>query len=136
MQPSVNYILEPAEEKEISNEDGLLLFVVDVSGSMCVSQQVSNCDFQLKSANKREQEFASLLQDGDVQLRHQRRREIYVSRLEAVQAAVDDQITGLQKKRPNCRVGLITFSNDVTIIGDGSKTEEVRTLPQLSQISI
>mmetsp|Transcript_35531 Transcript_35531/g.69696 ORF Transcript_35531/g.69696 Transcript_35531/m.69696 type:complete len:750 (+) Transcript_35531:32-2281(+) len=134
VQPSVNYILEPAEEKEISNEDGLLLFVVDVSGSMCVSQQVSNCDFQLKSANKREQEFASLLQDGDVQLRHQRRREIYVSRLEAVQAAVDDQITGLQKKRPNCRVGLITFSNDVTIIGDGSKTEEVITGDKLNDM--
>jgi hypothetical protein len=42
-----------------------------------------------------------------------------VSRLQAVQAAVDKQLETLQAQFPQRRVCLVTFSREVTIVGDG-----------------
>jgi hypothetical protein len=45
----------------------------------------------------------------------------YVSRLQCVQAAIDNQITEMSKGAPDRKLGIVTFNSDVTIIGDGSK---------------
>jgi len=72
------------------------IFVLDVSGSMCVTCEVKG--------NRRKQ---------------------YVSRLECVQQALTAQITELVATAASRRVSLLTFSEDVEIIGDGSSAETV-----------
>ncbi len=66
----------------------------------------------------------------------------YISRLEAVQTAIDDNLTQLAKNSPELRVGLITFNREVKLIGDGHhqatviageqlySPEEIRVLAQ------
>jgi len=43
----------------------------------------------------------------------------YVSRLQCVQTAVDEQIEAISKSHPHYKLGLVTFNNEVTVIGDG-----------------
>ena len=45
----------------------------------------------------------------------------YVSRLQCVQSAIDSQLEVMQKNNPDRKLGLVTFNNEVTIIGDGTK---------------
>jgi hypothetical protein len=58
---------------------------------------------------------------------NQRRNVTYVSRLQCVQAAIESQLENLKVSYPNSRVGLVVFSNDVTIIGDGAQPPLVVT---------
>jgi hypothetical protein len=51
----------------------------------------------------------------------QRRNISYVSRLQCVQAAIESQLEALRITHPNARVGLVVFSNEVVIIGDGTQ---------------
>jgi len=63
----------------------------------------------------------SLNADGEDQsLPRQSRNVTYVSRLQAVQAAVDHQLSTLVGAHPSYRVALVTFSDEVTVFGDGS----------------
>jgi len=128
---TVNYILEPApvRAQDSKGEDSsCLIFVIDVSGSMCVTQQVQG-DMVLKGAQRRNNEFDGLLSQGDQGFGRQRGRPqvTYISRLQSVQAAVSAQLTALKKSHPNKRVALVTFGNDVRIVGDGSSPEVVVT---------
>jgi len=117
---SVDYILEPADTKT-STDAFIVLFVVDVSGSMCVSKEVPG-DIKIKGYDTVEKEFSALLTREDVQIDKRKKKVTYISRLQSVQAAVDAQLAALHTLHPQVRVGLITFANDVTLIGDGSAT--------------
>jgi hypothetical protein len=44
----------------------------------------------------------------------------YVSRLQCVQSAIDSQLESMQKNNADRKIGLVTFNNEVTIIGDGT----------------
>jgi hypothetical protein len=48
-----------------------------------------------------------------------------ISRLQCMQAAVDNQLKTIHEKFPNKRVGLVSFNNIVQIIGDGSLSESI-----------
>lgn len=65
-------------------------------------------------------------------LPNQRRDVTHVSRLQCVQAAVANQIELLCASAPETRVALITFSNEVHILGDGSQDEVVITGDKLN----
>lgn len=102
-----------------------VIYCVDISGSMCVTSEMEG-SFELRGADARaarEREMrAELGQDFGVQRMPNERRNItYVSRLQAVQAAIDQQIKQLAEAFPDRRVGLITFNNELTVIGDGEK---------------
>jgi hypothetical protein len=45
----------------------------------------------------------------------------YVSRLQCVQSAIDSQLGEMKKNNPDRKIGLVTFNNEVSIIGDGTK---------------
>ena len=47
----------------------------------------------------------------------------YVSRMQCVQAATDNQITEMASGAPDRRLGLVTFNSEVSIIGDGTKAD-------------
>ena len=63
--------------------------------------------------------------DGNQYLPSQRRGNSMISRLQCVQAAVELHIEKLVRENPETRVSLVSFSDDVTIIGDGSQEEVV-----------
>lgn len=44
----------------------------------------------------------------------------YVSRLQCVQAAIESQIEEMAKVLPNRKIAIITFSSEVSILGDGT----------------
>ncbi|KAM3859569.1 uncharacterized protein ACN63O_016103 [Diretmus argenteus] len=81
------FLLGPAA-KLLSPADALLLFCIDISGSMSMASQVS---------------------EGE--------RVVYRSRLQFVQDAVLQCVQNLSQQQPHIRVGLITFNYQVTIHG-------------------
>jgi hypothetical protein len=121
--PTVDYLVQPAPVVESSSSsfstESCIVFAVDVSGSMCVSTAV-NGKFELRGAKEREDEFKELLAEHkDYQHRLPGYSAVtYVSRLQSVQTAIEKQIREIAKKNPNKRVGLVTFSDSVTLLGD------------------
>ena len=131
---SVDYIIEPAAAVEgatvgASGEvdagadaGGLVLFVVDTSGSMCVTSEVPG-SVTLKGDRRSANNQLRREHGGDNNqfLPGQRRDVTYVSRMQAVQAAINAQIEAMANDASKrTKVGLITFSNEVIIYGDGT----------------
>ncbi|XP_047465520.1 circularly permutated Ras protein 1-like isoform X2 [Mugil cephalus] len=81
------FVLNP-NEKPLSTSDALLLFCIDISGSMSITSQVSETEYT-----------------------------IHRSRLEFVQEAVLQSVRSLSEQKPDTRVGLITFNHQVTMHG-------------------
>lgn len=119
----VTFMLEPAPSTAASGltgkDESLVIFCVDISGSMSVTSQVPG-RINLRGSMARHQSLNT--ERADQYLPRQRRDVTYISRLQAVQAAVDHQLEEMIKQHPNRRVALITFNNEVTIVGDGSGT--------------
>merc|ERR1719361_2295577 len=126
---TVDYILAPpptlSEEAKTDSTDtpeSQILFCIDISGSMCVSQQIDakHSHFKLKGNH-----LSSIQDDLSQFIDHNanhlnRANDIqYVSRLQCVQTAVDEQIEAISKSHPHYKLGLVTFNNEVTVIGDG-----------------
>jgi hypothetical protein len=100
----------------------------------CVTTEVEG-QFQLKGAERRQQANREIIasQGGGAQwLPNQRRDVTHVSRLQCVQAAVANQIENLVANSPETKVALITFSNEVHILGDGDQEEVVVSGDRLS----
>ncbi|XP_067676660.1 circularly permutated Ras protein 1-like [Haliotis asinina] len=122
----VTFLIEPAPATQATGlsgrEESLVIFCVDVSGSMCVTTEVPG-KLRLRGSGglKRMQSLNDSHEDQ--YLPRQKRNVTYVSRLQSVQAAVDHQLEEMQRDHPNRRVGLITFDNEVTVIGDGTEEE-------------
>jgi len=112
-------MVNPAPVMDDASSESCLVFVVDVSGSMCVTAEISG-KVALKGGQMREKEFEDLLRanQGFGAQPGQNRNVTYVSRLQCVQASIENQIQNVARSDPNKRVGLITFSNEVTILGD------------------
>ena len=127
---SVDYLLEPGQSQEESEDDGLVIFLVDVSGSMCVTSEVEElqsawADLRSNFESGQQQSNANarseLNPDGANQfLPGQKRNVQYLSRLSCVKAALDLHLKRLAKQHPKKRMCLITFSNEIAIIGDGA----------------
>ncbi|XP_070783309.1 circularly permutated Ras protein 1-like isoform X1 [Enoplosus armatus] len=81
------FLLRP-DEKPLCAADALLLFCIDISGSMSITSQVSEGEHV-----------------------------VHRSRLHCVQEAVLQCVQRLSEQQPDIRVGLITFNYQVTIHG-------------------
>ncbi|KAK3593841.1 hypothetical protein CHS0354_011443 [Potamilus streckersoni] len=118
----LTYMLEPALSTTVSGPSGtdqsLVLFCVDISGSMCVTTEVPG-NLKLRGAESLHRAQLLNRERGDQYLPKQRRNVTYISRLQSVQAAVDHQLEQMCKDHPHRRVALVTFNNEVEIIGDG-----------------
>jgi len=128
--PSRDYVLVPAPEsasasasESDASDSSILVFVLDISGSMCVSSAVPG---RIELRGRKEIDPA-LLALGDVDLAGvgANARVTYISRLQSVQASIDAQLTALAEKHPKRRVLLVTFNGEVTIVGDGSAGKSV-----------
>ncbi|XP_017565338.1 circularly permutated Ras protein 1 isoform X1 [Pygocentrus nattereri] len=90
----VLYVDEEIDADYMNLEDMLVVFCVDISGSMSVTSEVSPGNSM--------------------------RSPTYVSRLQGVQEALQMALTSLLKSSPHRRVALVTFNDEVTIYGDGT----------------
>lgn len=116
---TVDYVINPAPVGAVEEQN--IIFCVDISGSMCVTTEVQGAT-GLKIGNEARDTFARTHgAEGDQRLPGEKRNVKYVSRLQCVQAAIEQHITQIAKTNPNYKIGLVTFSDEVTIIGDGTQ---------------
>jgi hypothetical protein len=82
---------------------------------MAMSEQVAGNLVPARVREKRRAEFAGLLQQGD----HNGggAGAMHLSRLELLQAAVEQAVHALYAKDPKARVGLVAFASDVRLLG-------------------
>eukprot|EP00484_Ammonia_sp_Unknown_P021778 CAMPEP_0197028056 /NCGR_PEP_ID=MMETSP1384-20130603/7855_1 /TAXON_ID=29189 /ORGANISM="Ammonia sp." /LENGTH=624 /DNA_ID=CAMNT_0042456999 /DNA_START=107 /DNA_END=1978 /DNA_ORIENTATION=+ len=142
-QETIDYILAPpasaddAKQSEQNTDESQVIFCIDISGSMCVSQQIDSkhSQFKLRGSHlQQEHDTLSQFIDGNAQHLNAQSDVQYVSRLQCVQTAVDAQLTNLSKSNPNYKIGLVSFNNDVTVIGDAMNTHEVITGDKLNNM--
>eukprot|EP01102_Stenamoeba_stenopodia_P018668 TRINITY_DN6891_c0_g1_i2.p1 TRINITY_DN6891_c0_g1~~TRINITY_DN6891_c0_g1_i2.p1 ORF type:complete len:715 (+),score=225.83 TRINITY_DN6891_c0_g1_i2:79-2223(+) len=118
---SMDYLIEPAPETANSVDESAVIFCLDISGSMCVTTEVEG---KLTLKGDHTKHLASLnTERASQRLPNERRNVTYVSRLQSVQAAVDAAMNKLMADSPKKKVGLVTFNNEVNLIGDGSSME-------------
>lgn len=125
---SRDYVLEPAPDRKTTGQgnDNAVIFCLDVSGSMGVTTAVAG-SFRLKGRKapsldhlppEIREEYAAFF------AQQQRTATTEVSRLQCVQASIDQQLDTWAKDIPNKPVGLVTFNHEVTIFGDGTADPE------------
>lgn len=133
-------MLSPPNQNS-EKEDALLIFCLDTSGSMVVTHEVPPGFglIQIKSnEEKKKLQLEALGLDsneiGNQYWHNQNRSSQYVSRFECMQNALSIQLEEVVKAHPNRRVLLITFSNDVMILGDGETSPQVIAGDKLSDL--
>ncbi|CAL1526485.1 unnamed protein product [Lymnaea stagnalis] len=110
--------LEKKPNMDQVKEDHKIIFVVDTSGSMGRTMTVQRKSEILKEIVAKElEDYHKMMQQYGVQIDpNQQTNE--VSWLQAVKAAIIEQMLLLKENHPHRFVGLITFSDVVTIHGD------------------
>lgn len=93
---AVSYLVEAAaqvEDKKLGGQDISVIFCLDVSGSMCVTEPIKG-KFSIKGDRRKDLNSAfAQFGDGSDQFINQSEKNVtYVSRLQCVQAAVQSQI--------------------------------------------
>ena len=116
----VTYMLQPpisvqcaANLQDINSE--YVIYCIDVSGSMSITTRVHG-NFRLPTDHVRHQRAEQMTGEP---MGREVLFERYISRLEAVQVALSENLTKLVKDTPNKRVGLVTFNQEVHSYGDG-----------------
>eukprot|EP00486_Rosalina_sp_Unknown_P000113 CAMPEP_0201564840 /NCGR_PEP_ID=MMETSP0190_2-20130828/3443_1 /ASSEMBLY_ACC=CAM_ASM_000263 /TAXON_ID=37353 /ORGANISM="Rosalina sp." /LENGTH=931 /DNA_ID=CAMNT_0047981539 /DNA_START=123 /DNA_END=2918 /DNA_ORIENTATION=- len=140
-QETVDYILAPPsnmdEHKETDKSESQIIFCVDVSGSMCVTQAIDSKHSHFKLRGNRldqDKDNLSAFIDHNARSLNQQSEIQYVSRLQCVQSSIDQQIENIHKENPNYKIGLVSFNNEVTVIGDGMGTHEIITGDKLNNL--
>ena len=124
----LTYILESAAQVanviKGNTDMSTLIFCIDISGSMCVSQPIEG---QLNLKKKKQNYLMDLIDPGDEDqyMPDENRNLTYVSRLECVQAAIEAQLQEIAFISPDRKVGIVAFNNEIRIIGDGTYEEYV-----------
>lgn len=97
--PQIKEQKEEVKQTLENIEDQTIIFCIDVSGSM---------DGGVNNPSGRKMKY---VRNGN-----------YITRLEAVKAAVDAQLEKMKKEFPNRKVGFVTFESEVQVYGDCTQT--------------
>lgn len=97
---------------------------VDNSGSMSITTEVKGQKMNLKHGLTEDEykmlkDFIEPGAEKHQYLPTQKKNSSWVSRKQCVLAAIENQLNEMKNTHPNRKVGLITFNNDVALIGDG-----------------
>jgi Mg-chelatase subunit ChlD len=113
------------EVKEVKKKNNTIIFCTDISGSMAQSYSVSKSLIKQLKRNKKQDKTKfdfydrnNLDDSFENDFNYQSNNQDYISRLECVQAAIDNNINNILKTSPETHVGLVTFSSEITILGD------------------
>jgi len=105
------------------------IFCIDNSGSMSVTSEVKG-KHDIKHGLSAE-EYEMLKQfieyGADQHLPNQKKDTTFITRKQCVLAAIESQLLEMKSEFPNRRVGLVTFDNEVNIVGDGKQVPETVT---------
>ena len=107
-------------------DDQKVIFTFDTSGSMCVSEPVTG-KHKFKGNTQFENNVKELKKFGDNSDQHfgnNSKNVTYISRLQCLQAAIENNLENMKTLTPNVKVGLVQFNNEVIAIGDGTKPPE------------
>jgi hypothetical protein len=105
-----------------ASNDETVIFCIDNSGSMCVTSEVKDKNLNLNYgiSEEEKQMLRQFIEFGaDQYLPNQSKGSTWVSRKQCVAAAIENQLTEMAGTHPNRKTGLVVFSDDVIIIGDG-----------------
>lgn len=86
---------------------------------MCCSQPIQG-KFQIKGDKTNEMKTLMKFGDGSDQFLQGERNLTYVSRMQCLQAAIDQQIQDMANGAGDRKLGLVAFNNEVTVLGDGT----------------
>lgn len=119
----VTYLMEPALTTEgmsaSGRDESIVVFCIDTSGSMTITTEVPG-HLKLRGSDTLHRLQRDSSFEGPQHLPREARNVTYISRLQALQAAVDHQLGEMAKEFPDRRIALVTFSCDVCVIGDGT----------------
>jgi len=105
------------------------IFCIDNSGSMSVTSEVKG-KHDIKHGLSAE-EYEMLKQfieyGADQYLPNQKKDTTFITRKQCVLAAIENQLLEMKSEFPKRRVGLVTFDNEVNIVGDGKQVPETVT---------
>ena len=87
---------------------------------MCVSQPVRG-KHMIKGDKTKEMQDLMKFSDGSDQFTQGERNVTYVSRMQCLQAAIDQQITEMTNGAVDRKLGIVSFNNEVSVYGDGAK---------------
>lgn len=117
------FVVDPPEQDQHTKEFNTVvmtnvIFCIDISGSMCQSYEVTEPNLRLLTDDIRQQKYNSVnslvpIDGGRV---NQTSTVRYISRLEAVQAAIVHSLKTLSRNEPEKRVSLVTFNNEVIFV--------------------
>ena len=127
---AVNYIVEAAaqveDKKAMGKQEISVVFCIDQSGSMCVSQPIQG-KHKIKGDKTKELAQFKKFGDGSDQFMQGERNVTYVSRMQCLQAAIDQQITDMSNGAADRKIGLVSFNHEVTVVGDGTQDPQTIT---------
>jgi uncharacterized protein (DUF885 family) len=86
---------------------------------MCVSQPVKG-KHQIRGDRTKEMQELMKFSDGSDQFTQGERNITYVSRMQCLQAAIDQQITDMTNGAADRKLGIVSFNHEVTVYGDGA----------------
>ena len=120
------YVLETISQQaakvQKQSHDKTVIFCIDISGSMCVTVPImGKFKFKTNRSEELQRELYGIV--GPEWMAIDRNDVTYVSRLECVQAAIETQLNNLYTVSPSSKVGIITFNNEVSVIGDGTNDQ-------------
>ena len=99
---------------------------------MCVTEAIEG-KHKIKGDRKQQMQGLMVHSDGsDQYFNASDKNKTYVSRMQCLKAAIQSQIEDMAKNADKRKVGVITFNNEVTVIGDGSKPGQVITGDKLN----
>jgi len=138
----VIYLLKSAQQinKNCSDlsSDITTIFCIDNSGSMSVTQEIKGKhDFKHGLSEEEYEMLKQFIEYGaDQHLPNQKKDTTFITRKQCVLAAIENQLLDMKSEYPNRRVGLVTFDDEVNIIGDGKNTVETVTGDKLYKYDI
>ena len=133
------FLLEGKNENN-DGDEGVVIFCIDISGSMGVTTPVPDLQGvwkNLRNNNNNNKKIPNELQadNNNQYLPGENRNTQYISRLECMKAAINTHIDRICVEHPNYKVVLITFNNSVEIHGSSKLTIEGDNLFQYNSIT-
>ena len=118
-----NVIEPPMVDKKVNEDDYSLIFCFDISGSMCQSYSVDKKirDKFNKIIGKTTGGNNQYLYNDNFNFKNfdfSQNNTNYMSRLDLVKMAVENNINSLLKNSPNVKVGIVSFGNEIEVKGD------------------
>ena len=118
------YLVESQLENVGSENDSTMVFCIDTSGSMNTTTEVAGkIDLKFGLSKDEIEMLKQFMEPGDeAQFNFlpgaQNKNKTFISRKQCILSAIESQLQELKKADPHKKIGMVTFNNEVTVLGD------------------